>query len=228
MTVLPAHVQALADVFPFEDGRQRMQGVIESFLPHYTRAVELCNLYLTQGPWFFGPISRPQVFEELLPLIYNTGSPVNRASYSPEQNFMPGQNFAAQSRHSSPQSSTGSSETARPHDLALLFIIFATGALVDTKLPPPPNNAEAEHYYQLTRAALTLDPILDRAPSITTVQTLASMAIYQGMALKEDSIESTWSMMGLTCKMAQSVRILRRSFWTCTDMILTDWSPYVL
>jgi hypothetical protein len=104
-----------------------------------------------------------------------------------------------------------------PHGtaLALLSIVLAIGSLVDKDLPPAPHNAQAEHYYQLTRAAMTTMPsaygtetspsVLERAPSIATVQTLSLMAIYQGMAMKDDGIESTWALMGIATKLAQSV-----------------------
>lgn len=157
-------------------------------MPTYERAYELCHLYIDQAPWFFGPVTEDQLMDELFPLIY-------RARLSPPVD-------PQQHHQSSPQPSN---DSYTPHDLALLFIIFATGALGDQNLPPAPNNAEAEHYYQLTRAALTLDPVLERAPGVTTVQTLSLMAIYLGNAMKENSIESTWSLMGLTCTLAQSV-----------------------
>ena len=32
------------------------------------------------------------------------------------------------------------------------------------------------------------------------------MGIYQGLVADENSIENTWSLMGLSCKLAQSVR----------------------
>ena len=42
--------------------------------------------------------------------------------------------------------------------IALLSIILAIDSLVDKRPPPAPHNAQAEHYYQLTRAALTTIP----------------------------------------------------------------------
>ena len=63
--------------------------------------------------------------------------------------------------------------------LALLFVVFCFGALTDPNLPPAPLNKEATTYYELTRAALNLEPVLDRAPSVATVQTLSLMGIYQ-------------------------------------------------
>lgn len=60
-------------------------------------------------------------------------------------------------------------------------------------------------YCHLARAALNLEPVLDRPPSVTTIQTLALLAIYQGLVSGENSIESTWGTFGLATKLAQSV-----------------------
>lgn len=91
------------------------------------------------------------------------------------------------------------------HELALMFVIFCFGALTDISLPPAPDNPDADQYFQLTRAALTLEPVLDRPPSVATVQALSLMAIYQGLCSGDNSIESTWALMGMATKLAQSV-----------------------
>jgi hypothetical protein len=113
--------------------------------------------------------------------------------------------------HSSPNQQQNINDPSPPrggaHELALIFVIFCFGALTDVSLPPPPDNPESERYYQLTRAALSLEPVLDRPPSVATVQTLSLMAIYQGLSGGDNSIESTWALMGLATKLAQSVCI---------------------
>jgi Fungal specific transcription factor domain len=97
----------------------------------------------------------------------------------------------------------------------LLFVIFCFGSLTDMALPSAPDNPEAEQYYQLTKAALTLEPVLERPPSVATVQALALMAIYEGLCSGENSIESTWALMGLATKLAQSVRCVSYMFCAC-------------
>ena len=59
-----------------------------------------------------------------------------------------------------------------PHDLALLFIILAMGALVGKD----PAHVLGGHFYQISRAALSLQPVLEK-PSIVTIQTLYLMSI---------------------------------------------------
>ena len=115
------------------------------------------------------------------------------------------------------------------HDLALLFVIFCFGALTDMELPAAPDNVEAEQFYQLTKASLTLEPILERPPSVATVQTLSLMAIYEGLCSGENSIESTWTLMGLATKLAQSVAIFSfmSPFLSFLIYVLLDWPACV-
>jgi hypothetical protein len=88
-------------------------------------------------------------------------------------------------------------------------MIFCFGALTDIDLPAAPDNALAEQYYQLTKAALVLEPVLERTPSVATVQTLALVAIYEGCCGggkgREESVERTWGVWGVAVKLAQSV-----------------------
>ncbi|TDL27742.1 hypothetical protein BD410DRAFT_327726 [Rickenella mellea] len=199
-TLLPDDLRAFSEAFPLTPANLPeggMRYLVAAFLPPCARAWELCKLYLDQAPWFFGAVMREQLVGDLFPAIYHVDRDAN--GYSDPQSA---QN---QAPRSPPHAAFG------PHDLALLFIVLAIGALTDMRLPPAPANTEAEHYYQLTRAALSLDSVLERAPSVTTVQTLALMAIYQGMALKENSVESTWALMGLATKLAQTIGLHRDS-----------------
>ena len=177
---LPYTIQEISNAFP--DASIRLpQYALEAYLPPWPRASELCAYYLEQAPWFFGAVKPRQLYEELLPLFYpQATSPPNAPLGTPPP--APG-----------------------PHELALMFAIYCFGALVDEQLPPAPGNAEADRYYMLTRAALALQPVMDRAPSVSTVQALSLMAIYQGLVANEHSIESTWALMGMASKLAQSV-----------------------
>ncbi|KAJ7761456.1 hypothetical protein B0H14DRAFT_3594886 [Mycena olivaceomarginata] len=60
-----------------------------------------------------------------------------------------------------------------PHDLALLFMVFAVGVLAVA--------AEAEHLHQIARAALALQPVLEK-PSLVTIQVLHLLSIYTVLA----------------------------------------------
>jgi len=91
-----------------------------------------------------------------------------------------------------------------PHDLALLFIIFAVASLVQ----PEPSNALAEHFHQVSKAAMALQPVLEK-PSIVTIQVLHLLSIYNAMSgtdLKsETSMETTWSLVTLAAHLSQTV-----------------------
>ncbi|TFK67651.1 hypothetical protein BDN72DRAFT_90025 [Pluteus cervinus] len=183
---IPQDVSMLADSFPFPPDRSGidMDYMVQGFLPSWSEAWRLCELYLEQAPWFFGAVARRQLHEEVLPIWYDEAP-----------------------RPSGPSSVNSSKKGA--HELALLFAIFCFGALTDVALPPAPGNVEAERYYQLTKAALGIEPVLERPPSVSTVQALSLMAIYEGLAGGENSIEGTWALMGLATKLAQSVGLHR-------------------
>lgn len=178
--------------------------------------------YLELAPWFFGAVTRNQIESEIMPLWYDD---TQHASTPPNAFPTVASPGAVAKRHRT------------SHDLALLFVLCCFGALNDGNLPAAPDNAPAEKYYQLTKAALSLDPggvngvgewllawrptntksmsstdpkssrngLLERPPSVSTVQTLSMMAIYEGMCSGENSIETTWALMGLAGKLAQSV-----------------------
>ncbi|KAH7912868.1 fungal-specific transcription factor domain-containing protein [Hygrophoropsis aurantiaca] len=167
--------------------------LVEHHLPPWHRARQLVELYLSQAPWFFGAVTQRQLVEEVLPSWYMEAT-----------DLVPPGTVAPNSSDSGDESSGKG-----PHELALLFVVFCFGALTDHALPAAPDNEEADMYFKLTRAALNLEPVLDRPPSVATVQTLALLAIYQGLCSGENSIESTWGLFGLATKLAQSIGLHR-------------------
>ena len=66
----------------------------------------------------------------------------------------------------------------------------------------------------------TRNGIFERPPSVATVQSLSLMAIYEGISSGENSIESTWALMGLACKLAQSVSFFLSLFFFWEDVCL--------
>ncbi|KDQ26287.1 hypothetical protein PLEOSDRAFT_1077318 [Pleurotus ostreatus PC15] len=158
--------------------------LIEEKLPTWTRAISLCNTYFEQAGWLFHGVTKEQVYEDMLPAIYRQ----KRATSSP----------------SSSSSYPGSEEYTGPHDLALLFIMLAVGALVESD----PKVEEAEHLHQISMAALGLQSVLEK-PSIVTVQALHLMSIYNAMSgsdlTSDTSMEMTWSLIYLAAHLSQSV-----------------------
>ncbi|KAI0356832.1 hypothetical protein OH77DRAFT_1588729 [Trametes cingulata] len=202
---LPHELNRLAATFPSGPSDlpiYDLQELMQGYLPPWQRAAQLRDLYLEQAPWFFGAVTQRQLDEEVLPLFYEEAAEEMRARVQMGASVSP--SGAAEAFNLPVQGVHPSS-----HDLALMFVVFCFGALTDASLPPAPHNAEAARYYQLARAALSLEPVLDRPPSVTTVQTLSLMGIYQGLVADEHSIETTWALMGLASKLAQSIGLHR-------------------
>lgn len=211
---LPSNVNLLSKSFPlapvFND-EVDLNYLIQNYLPPWHRARHLSELYLQQAPWFFGAVTKQQLMEENLPLWYAEASDlIYLGSVAP------------------PMSSGNDTLSKGPHDLALMFVIFCFGALTDHRLPPAPDNEEADMYFKLTRAALNLEPVLDRPPSVATIQTLALLAIYQGLCSGENSIESTWGIFGLATKLAQSVSGTGFLFLLILTLCYIDWTASVI
>lgn len=89
-----------------------------------------------------------------------------------------------------------------PHKVAVLYILFALGALVDLTLPA--YNAEAESYHQLARGALSLRSHFD-SPEIATVQAVVLIASYHTLAGRRYTMDSAWTILSLGVKLAQGV-----------------------
>jgi hypothetical protein len=168
--------EKLANLFPFTsksrpDNRTSTLALLESFLPTHARAWALSDSYLSHAAYFFRPIKPEELTTSFIPTIYNAAS-ARAASDSPGNNQ---------------SSDTSSVEANTPHTLAAMFFLFALGALLDLNLPP--YNAEAEHYYDLGRAALSLHVVVEN-PQVDTVQALGLMATYHSLAGKKYSRDS--------------------------------------
>ncbi|KAI0716023.1 hypothetical protein C8T65DRAFT_642581 [Cerioporus squamosus] len=85
------------------------------------------------------------------------------------------------------------------HRLAVLCLVLGLGALLD--LDKPSLSAEAMRYYQLGRAALSVDSVLE-SQSIPAIQALILMCHYMFLSFVEGP---RWALMGLAVKLAQSV-----------------------
>lgn len=172
--------------------------MVLSYLPSHNRAVQLAEAYLEGAGWLFRGLTRQQILDEMIPFIYKR--PMNVSDPS-----CPVHDYSG------------------PHDLAVVYLVFAIGSLVDGNQDP--QSAEGEHYHHLARAALCLQPVLEK-PSLVTIQALRMLSNYTAMSgmERESSIETTWSLITLAAQLAQSVRTLPvtcsatiRSCWTCLD-----------
>lgn len=90
----------------------------------------------------------------------------------------------------------------RPHDLALLFALFAFGAAADLTLPL--DNTEAHHYGILARSALSLRNIFNGG-SLTGCQAVCMLAVLQFCSGKPAYQEDGWAMLSLGLSLSSSV-----------------------
>ncbi|GLB45253.1 putative fungal specific transcription factor [Lyophyllum shimeji] len=226
-----------------------VQALIESHLPPYDTAHALVHTYLAQCSWIFHGVTRAQLVDDMLPAIYRRPS-----AHTHTHSHTDTQTERSGGGHGVPPGE----DYSGPHDLALLFIIFAIGALVRPEAsptsstaaasistsnthpptchphpssnphphpnpnpspPPEPTNtalALGEHYHQISRAALALQPVLEK-PSIVTIQTLHLMSIYNAMSGSdlrsgsETSMEMTWSLVTLAAHLSQTIGLHRDS-----------------
>lgn len=155
-------------------------GALLNLLPQYPRATTLCETYLENSAWIFHPISREELIDETLAPIY----------------------AVAQDRKTDISEVKGEIPEIFPHTLALLYMVFAHGALTDLTLPP--YNAEAENYFHLARLALSLWPVYD-LPRTQTLQALCLMSLYYANHGRCPTLDSAWSLTALASKLAQSV-----------------------
>ncbi|KAG9313813.1 hypothetical protein JVU11DRAFT_6176 [Chiua virens] len=176
----PSEIQRCYQTFPFTPSgisTEPIQDLIESYLPSSPRSTKLCEIALQTLPWIvFNIVSREHILNELLPTVYERARGQTPARWQPKP--------------------------YGPHDIALLFIVFAIGASLDLSLPP--YNAEGRHYYVLSRAALCLQPVFAQC-SIVTIKTLNLMSIYNGMCGIESKLEDSHSLLKLATQLALKI-----------------------
>ncbi|KIM39486.1 hypothetical protein M413DRAFT_446984 [Hebeloma cylindrosporum] len=185
-------VENLANLFPFTaKGRPNNTGLglLETFLPSQERARQLCDSYTNHATYFFRPIKSEELLDVLFPSIYN--GMANRK-----------QNASARVVNDDHV------DFNTPHALATLYFVFALGCLLD--LTRMPYNSEAERYYDLGRAALSLRAVYD-SPNMDSVQAMGLMATYHSLAGKRYSRDSAWCIMSFAAKLAQSIGLHRDS-----------------
>lgn len=173
---LPSEICVLYQAFPFTPTgipTEAVQDLIESYLPSISLAKALCETFLQSMSWMFSVVSRQHILCDLIPTVYGHAN-----------------------RLTQPKS-------YGPHDVALLFVLFAIGALVDSSLPP--YNIEGQHYHILSRAALCLQPVFAHR-SVVTVKTLHLMSVYNGMCGIDRKLDSSQSLLSMAGQISLQVR----------------------
>ncbi len=174
---VPEQLIQASQLWPFRvtyGSTAELHALVEAQLPSRERASGLSESFLMNLSWFSRPVTREQIMEELLPMAYKR----------------------------LPDSSEGLKTKMDLHDLALLLMVFATGAAADLTLPPL--NEEAEKYRHLARAALGLKSIFDGG-SMSAVQAICLLGAYDVASGRKHSMESAWKMMCLAFSLSASV-----------------------
>ncbi|KAL5507683.1 hypothetical protein ACEPAH_5301 [Sanghuangporus vaninii] len=190
---LPPYVSYLSKTFPFTPlylPVPELQECIEEMLPPYSRATALVEAYLTNLSWFFRPVEREEIMEELIPIVYKRKRLPSVASFS----------------GTSPSDSSGGQARTDPHALGLLLSIFAVGAVADMTLPPW--NDEGELYYQLSRTTLSLKPVFEGA-GLHAVEAIALLAAYNLFSCRRRGLEGTWKILSFSLSLAASIGLNR-------------------
>ncbi|KAI0367566.1 hypothetical protein BV20DRAFT_970323 [Pilatotrama ljubarskyi] len=169
------------------EGTDALIEKLESRLPPQPRAWALCETFLEHSSWWCRPIKRDELIDDVLVPIYNCVKDPQKNSYHRD---------------------AGDDDGRCPHLLSVLFFVFALGSLLDLTLPPC--SAEAEVYYRLGRAALSMRSVFD-SPEIETVQACVLMAEYHSLCTQRYSMESAWRVVEFAAKLAQSLGLHRDS-----------------
>lgn len=178
-----SEISRLSSAFPFgiDDNAEKTMDFLFENLPPEPRAWSLCETYMEQATWAFRPIRREELIDEILSPIYKVVKEKNTSGFYPPN-------------------------SVSAHKLAAMFLVFSLGALVDLTLEP--YNKEADVYYHLGRASLSLRSVFD-SPEIVTVQAILLMASYHGNAGNRYTMDSSWALTSLGAKLAQGTGLHR-------------------
>lgn len=172
-SLLPFNLAGVSDV----DKQNEVFNALLKFLPEYPRATTLCETYLENSSFVYHTITREELIDDVFTPVY----------------------ALAQDRKTNVP---GDQKEISSHTIAVLYLVFAHGALTDLTLPP--YNSEAENYFHLGRLALSLQPVYD-LPTIQTLQALYLCSLYYANHARYPTLDSAWSLMSLANKLAQSV-----------------------
>lgn len=161
--------------------------MIEAQLPSLERAGVLCENYLRYVSWYHQPVDRDHLMDELLVNIYRHALKVQDQSYDAKAQINPDL-----------------------HDLALLMSVLACGSTIDLDHTNEPKNKEGQLYYYLSRASLGVPSIFESS-SLSSVQTLAMLSLYDILSARKNTLEEGWKVVGIGANIAGSVRKYHRT-----------------
>ena len=183
-------------------------------MPTFERASGLCETYLENFAWILRVVRRDQLFSELLPVAYGRKRAPN--DYMVAKGSVWGKPKAQENGSEKEEPFGG----IHPHELALLLMVMAAGALADLTLPP--YNDEAEKYYQMALCVLSLSQVIGTS-TLAAVQTVALMGAYNAHCGRYTTLDLAGSLFNLAANMGIAVSVksviynaiglLMRSLW---------------
>lgn len=190
----------VVDIWPFVSAPQSVnkQDLLAhalNHLPSKERLSSLCEAFLENIGWLYRIVGRSQIMEELVPGIY-------KRLDKPEDQL-----------------------TIDPHDLALLLIVCAYGAVADQTQDK--EDGESLRYYGGSRVALSLKSAFDSA-NLATIQTLYMMGQYISTVGPTRSLESAWLTINFAMSLAISVSSPIHIKYHTADVPSPDGPPYVV
>ncbi|KAH8830763.1 fungal-specific transcription factor domain-containing protein [Flagelloscypha sp. PMI_526] len=191
---LSIEVARLSNAFPFGESFFDGDAFFHLLRPHFPeqmRAWALCETYFEQFAWSFSPLRRDELVDEYMSPVYK---------------------FLKEGSSEDPPASI------TPHKCAVLFIVFCIGSWVDLTLED--YISEADKYYHLTRACLSMRSAFD-SPEISTVLAISLLSVYHGLEGSKFTMDSGWTLLSLASKLAQSLGLHRDSArWNMDPLVI--------
>ncbi|KAJ6610732.1 hypothetical protein B0H10DRAFT_2059374 [Mycena sp. CBHHK59/15] len=106
--------------------------------------------------------------------------------------------------------------------MAVLYFVFALGALVNLSLPP--YSSEADHYIDLGCAVMSVKSLFN-VPSVVTVQALSLLALYFAHGSWWFTMDGAWSLISLASNIMQTGLSVGRPTGTFLSNISCPFPP---
>ena len=179
---LPLEVVQASHMLPFAPPYLSQEACLEqivSFIPQLQVALQLVESYFSHGVFLTLPIERSQVSEEVLPLVYRAGVPIQPGDIS----------------------------VVHLVDLGLFFSILACGAVLRPESKRSPRESEYDKFFHLAKAALNAHGIFDHG-SLAACQAFLLLGACELHLGRGPARDTSWKVVGMGFMIGASVREL--------------------
>ncbi|EJD36700.1 hypothetical protein AURDEDRAFT_117018 [Auricularia subglabra TFB-10046 SS5] len=179
-STLPPELIVLARTFPLSnlsDLRDEVWGRLEALIPSHADAQAMADSFYNSAAWMLAVIPRAEFERDLFDKVYAGES-----------------------------TTTGALGAISPHDLALLVMLLAIGALADPRRAR--YDDDASNLYQMARIALSLDSVLDH-PTVQAVRAILLMCWFLFMVDHPGGVTISYNLLGLNAQLCHSLGLHR-------------------